>query len=214
MAKLYFNTVLNEELWKKFNISKMENIIILEYAEADEGRIRKFLRGVYNKDKTREANNKEPVEMEVKIQAHYKVRSLKANALMWKLYDLYVYILNNESKSMHKITAEDQYKEDMKLWAPRHKIYCEKESLQYMKISIEKDYGHVEEVKSIKNGTMFQIIFAQTSSFWDSRQMYEHICRLKTRFQELSITNDSMEDLNKLFSDIEAWKQKHQEEII
>ena len=171
MKKLYFRASLDITAYQRHNVRRSENLVIVKYADDWASIIQPWLRECVDANDRRIANGKQPCDLEISIKAHYDDRTVKANALMWVIYDLQAQILNREGKYVRNpITPMELYKEDMEGYAPVHEKYCHPDdaaAIIAFAESGECEYrGHLIErcdlVDSVK------LYFRETSSFWDS----------------------------------------------
>jgi len=208
MARLRFNATLPDvKVWKDHGITSRDDLILLRYTEESRSRVRAELRKITAKNDENFLAGKKQVELDIVIDIAYRPRSLSANALMWSLYALLAQAMDKENKRLDPYTAQELYDRDMQVCAPRHVFFCTHDSLPFFKIVLEKDYGHVVAEKDAENGfTSVEIM--ETSSYWDSKRMSDHIERIMNELESMGITRGANGDVSKIFDDFQAWKEK------
>lgn len=186
MKKLYFRANLDITAYQKHEVKRSENLAIFKYADDWQPIVTAWLRECVDANDRRIANGKQPAELEISIKAHYDDRTVKANALMWVIYDVDCEILNREGKYIqHPITPMELYQQDMEGYAPVHIKICAKEDAEAVIAyaeSGEPEYrGHLILREELPDG-MVRLTFRETSSFWDTAQ---HSTFLEYKLAEL-----------------------------
>jgi hypothetical protein len=204
--KLRFQATFEASEYRKREILRSECLVILKHEPADMERIHKELYKIVAKNDADILAGKEPVKIDVIMDIAYRKRSPEANRLMWMIYTILSDKLNCENGTRDKIAPEDLYEQDMSDWAPRHEIFCKSESLEFFKLVLEREKGHVHSVTE-KDG-MCRIEVWQTSSYWNARQMCEHIDRLLNTLEQMGVIRENNGDLDKIMRDVEEWKAK------
>lgn len=173
MKTLYFRASLDINAYQRHNVKRSENLVITKYADDWANIVQPWLRECVDANDRRIANGKQPCELEISIKAHYDDRTVKANALMWVIYDLQAQILNREGKYIRNpITPMELYKQDMEGYAPTHEKVCD--SIDAAAIiafaeSGECEYrGHLIRSDEIEDTGAVRLEFRETSSFWDT----------------------------------------------
>ena len=171
MKKLYFRASLDITAYQRHNVRRSENLVIVKYADDWSSIVQPWLRECVDANDRRIANGKQPCELEISIKAHYDDRTVKANALMWVIYDLDCEILNREGKYIkNKVTPIELYNQDMIDYAPIHYKICRKEDVPAIIAFAESgdcEYrGHLIYQEELLDG-MVKLTFRETSSFWD-----------------------------------------------
>jgi len=208
MARLRFNATLPDvKTWKDHGITSRDDLVLLRYTEEARKRVREELRKITARNDENFLAGKKQIELDVMIDIAYRPRSLSANALMWALYTLLAQAMDKENKRLDPYTAQELYDRDMEACAPRHVFFCTPESLPFFKIVLEKDYGHVVKEEDVGNG-FISVEIMETSSFWDSKRMSDHIERLMNELESMGITRGANGDVSKIFDDFQAWKEK------
>ena len=188
--------------------------VVLWFQDTARERIRTFEAKIAEWDKEREELDEEPVEIDVTIDYVRKRRSLKANALMWSLYEIIVQALNKELRDRAPITAARLYAEDMQRFA--NKATFSVPAVWGSAIAYEIQYGDRPEyegqrgkvVEQIRRGDELWLTVWRTSSFWNTKEMAEHIDRLLMDIADMGITRYSNGDLDKVFADYEKWRKQ------
>jgi hypothetical protein len=209
MAHLRFNATLPPvEVWKEHLIQKSDRLTLFEYSRDSEQRVSRELRKLNEANKKRFLKGQNPIELDISIDIIYRPRSLRANNLMWGLYEVIAKVMDRENSRVDPFTAEELYQRDMEDCAPRHTVFCAEDSLEFFKMVLEKERGHVKKVDKIENG-FYAIEIWQTSSYWDTRMMYDHINRLMNELETMGVTKENNGDIDKIFSDFEKWKEEN-----
>jgi hypothetical protein len=209
MAHLRFAATLpSVEVWKEHLIQKSDRLTLFEYSKDSEQRVSRELRRLNEANKKRYLKGQNPIELDVSIDIIYRPRSLRANNLMWGLYEIIAKVMDRENSRVDPFTAEELYQRDMEDCAPRHTVFCVEDSLEFFKMVLEKERGHVKKVDKIENG-FYAIEIWQTSSYWDTRMMSDHINRLMNELETMGVTKENNGDIDKIFSDFEKWKEEN-----
>ena len=177
MKKLYFRASLDITAYQRHEVKRSENLVIVKYADDWAQIVQSWLRECVDANDRRIANGKQSCELEISIKAHYDDRTVKANALMWVIYDLQAQILNREGKYIRNpITPMELYNQDMEGYAPVHQKTCMKvdaPAVIAFAESGECEYrGHF--ISQSSHGgydlcnEMVDLTFRETSSFWDT----------------------------------------------
>lgn len=206
MSRLRFSGKLNLEAWRSHGILPDENLILLAYFPEAKARVRKELIALKKKNEELEAQGKESIELDVEINILYKPRSLNANRLMFKLYNVIAEMLNAEAKTMNKITADELYEKDMEDWAAKHQIKCDNISLPFVVEILEQEKGHVK--NKSWDGDNWVLEIWQTSSYWNTKQQSEHIDRLFSTIESMGRNRINNGDLAVIYDDFKKWKKK------
>jgi len=191
--------------YRKRGVMRYDNLIILKHDDDSRERIQKELYKINDKNLVRIAEGKETVELDVVIDINYSERSLSQNALMWKLYDVLAEALNREAGTRYRVSPESLYEEDMKEWAPRHRLYCDKESLPFFKIVLEEERGKIRAVRELPDGK-YEIEVWRTSSYWNTVEMNNHIDRLLNTLEQMGVIAENNGKLDAIMRDIEKWR--------
>ena len=176
MKKLYFRASLDITAYQRHNVKRSENLVITKYADDWAPIVQAWLRECVDANDRRIANGKQPAELEISIKAHYDDRTVKANALMWVIYDLQAQILNREGQYIRNpIKPMELYKQDMEGYAPTHEKSCDTidaAAIIAFAESGECEYrGHLinrEDEKIDTDCFITHLTFRETSSFWDT----------------------------------------------
>jgi hypothetical protein len=205
--KLRFNAHFDVSEYRKRNVMQSECLVILKHDIKEMDRIRNALYQIVERNDKAIASGKEPLDLDVIIEVVNKKRSQEANRLMWLLYGIIADVLNREHGTRERITPEELYEQDMESWAPRHIFTCPEKSLEFFKILLGKDYGKVKNVED--HGGVFSIEVWQTSSYWDTKQMSEHIDRLLNTLEQMGIIRENSGDLDRIMRDVEGWRKSN-----
>jgi len=153
-------------------VKRSENLVITKYADDWAPIVQTWLRECVDANDRRIANGKQACELEITIKAHYDDRTVKANALMWVIYDLQAQILNREGQYIRNpIKPMELYKQDMEGYAPVHEKTCmtiDAPAVIAFAESGDCEYkGHLINREELPDG-MIRLTFRETSSFWDT----------------------------------------------
>lgn len=177
MKKLYFRASLDITAYQRHEVKRSENLVITKYSDDWAPIVQAWLRECVDANDRRIANGKSCCELEITIKAHYDDRTVKANSLMWVIYDLQAQILNREGQYIRNpIKPMELYKQDMEGYAPTHEKVCD--SIDAAAIiafaeSGECEYrGHLIGRASVGGYDLtnekVKLTFRETSSFWDT----------------------------------------------
>lgn len=202
--KLRFQATLDIEEYRKRGVMRSDDLVILKNEPADRERIQKELYKIAAKNDMEREAGRELVKIDVVMDIAYRKRSPEANRLMWMLYTIIAEKLSRENGTRDRITPEELYEQDMADWAPRHEIFCKKDSVQFFKMVLEQEKGHVHSIT--EKGDLCRIEVWQTSSYWNSLQMSEHIDRLLNTLEQMGVIRENNGDLDKIMRDVEEWR--------
>lgn len=187
--------------------------IILWYPDTARERMAELKAKIAEVNADREKNGEEPVEIDVCIDFVRKRRSIRANNLMWALYEIIASALNKENRTRKPITPQDLYNVDMKAYAPKATFPVPTVWAEAIAHEIEHgedpDYeslrGRV--IERIRRGEETILTVWRTSSFWNTKEMAEHIDRILQDIADMGITRERDGGLDAVFEDYEKWKR-------
>ena len=188
MKKLFFRGTVDLEDYRRFVSTNKkglaENVFIGRYDLGYKNIFRAWLQKTFEANDKRVAKGKQPVELEITIKAHYDDRTVKENALLWKIYTNIADILNHENPRL-RVTPQDLYDKDMEDYAYYHEIdvpnHLVSAFILVAEMGEDEIKGHL--VKRIDNGDeTMHLVFQETSSFWDTVRFSELI---KAKIDEL-----------------------------
>lgn len=207
--KLRFQADFDHTEYKKRNVVTSDCLFIAKCRRDEYPRVMTELRKLRDKNIERELAGKEPIDFDVTVNIHYRKRSLDANALMWALYTLMAEAMTRENPTRNPFTAQELYDEDMKQFAPRHYLSCDPASLSFFVMVLEQERGHVKAIHDSEQTGNKVIEIWQTSSYWDTKQMSDHIERLLNTLDDMGISSHTNGDLKKVFDDFEKWRSSN-----
>lgn len=205
--KLRFAATFDANEYRKRGIMQNDCLVILKHDQEDRERIQKELYKIVERNDKAILAGKDQVELDVIIDIAYRKRSSDANRLMWALYTIISEYLNKEQGTRSRITPEELYEQDMVDWAPRHRFVCEEPSLEFFKIVLQEEKGKIKKIET-ENG-ICAIEVWQTSSFWNTKQMAEHIDRLLNTLEQMGIIRENSGDLDRIMRDVDEWRVKN-----
>lgn len=179
MKKLYFRATLDIQDYYKKNIMSGDNLFLCRYSDDWKKIILPYLRYITDINDKRVNDNKNPCVIEITIKPRLDDRTLKENALMWKIYEIQADILNREAQDVkNPVTIQELYDEDMKGYAPVHTKICAVNDEQAIIAFAEQgdcEYrGHL--IDSVHDDDGYATIrFRETSSFWDTAKFSEFL---------------------------------------
>lgn len=136
-------------------------------------------------------------DLEIKIEYHYKKRSLDQNKFMWWLYGVLAREISG-SDFIDKKLVDQLYRNDIYDYADRTEITIKKEYYNKYKT----DYRFIEnELPIAHNGilTHYKLIVIESSSHFNIIQMANWITMLINRLAEIGITDKhAVEIFNKI----------------
>jgi hypothetical protein len=185
-----------------------ECLVILKHQASDRERIQKELYRIVEKNDKNIVAGKDPVELDVVIDIAYRERSPEANRLMWSLYNVLAEIMNRENKTrMSPYTAQELHDEDMVNFAPKHVVFCKVEAKEFFIEILNAERGDVKRVQT--KGERCAIEVWQTTRFWNTFQISEHIQRLLNTLEDMHVTKNNNGDIDAVFKDFEKWRAKN-----
>ena len=204
--KLRFAATFDPNEYRKRGILQRDCLVIMKHAAEDRERVQKELYKIVAKNDEAISRGKGLIELDVIIDIAYRKRSADANRLMWALYTIIADALNREQGTRTRTTPEELYEQDMIDWAPRHVFSCDESSLEFFKIVLQQERGQIKNVE-IKAGRAIIEVW-QTSSFWNTKQMAEHIDRLLNTLEQMGIIRENSGDLDRIMRDVEDWRKR------
>jgi hypothetical protein len=204
--KLRFAATFDPNEYRKRGILQRDCLVIMKHAAEDRERIQKELYKIVAKNDEAISRGKDLIELDVIIDIAYRKRSADANRLMWALYTIIADALNREQGTRNRITPEELYEQDMVDWAPRHRFVCEEPSLEFFKIVLQEEKGKIKKIETEKGICSIEVW--QTSSFWNTKQMAEHIDRLLNTLEQMGIIRENSGDLDRIMKDVEDWRKR------
>jgi len=203
--KLRFAATFDANEYRKRGILQRDCLVILKHLEEDRERIQRELYRIVEKNDAAIVSGKPPVELDVVIDIAYRKRSADANRLMWALYTIIAEVINREQGTRNRVTPEELYEQDMVDWAPRHRFVCEESSLEFFKIVLQEEKGKIKSIDT-KDGTCAIEVW-QTSSFWNTKQMAEHIDRLLNTLEQMGVIRENDGNLDRIMRDVDDWRK-------
>lgn len=204
--KLRFAATFDPNEYRKRGILQRDCLVILKHADEDRERVQKELYKIVAKNDEAISRGKDLIDLDVIIDIAYRKRSADANRLMWALYTIIADALNREQGTRNRITPEELYEQDMVDWAPRHRFVCEEPSLEFFKIVLQEEKGKIKKIETEKGICSIEVW--QTSSFWNTKQMAEHIDRLLNTLEQMGIIRENSGDLDRIMRDVEDWRKR------
>lgn len=204
--RLRFSATFDPNEYRKRGILQRDCLVILKHAAEDRERVQKELYKIVAKNDEAISRGKDIIGLDVIIDIAYRKRSADANRLMWALYTIIADALNREQGTRNRITPEELYEQDMVDWAPRHRFVCEEPSLEFFKIVLQEEKGKIKKIETEKGICSIEVW--QTSSFWNTKQMAEHIDRLLNTLEQMGIIRENSGDLDRIMKDVEDWRKR------
>lgn len=204
--RLRFSATFDPNEYRKRGILQRDCLVILKHAAEDRERVQKELYKIVAKNDEAILRGKDIIGLDVIIDIAYRKRSADANRLMWALYTIIADALNREQGTRNRITPEELYEQDMVDWAPRHRFVCEEPSLEFFKIVLQEEKGKIKKIETEKGICSIEVW--QTSSFWNTKQMAEHIDRLLNTLEQMGIIRENSGDLDRIMKDVEDWRKR------
>lgn len=211
MAKLRFQGFLLKEEYTKRNVLRSDDLVIIKHDRSDRERIQKELYSIIAKNDERVARGGEPIELDIVISVKYAHRSVKANNLMWLIYDIQADILNKEAKAVKKITRDELYRNDMNDYAPVNEKVVMKEFASAIIAFAEHDpdcefRGHLIDKQDVGDD-MVRLRFHQTSSFWNTAEMASFIDAKLIELEQMGRDRYGDGDVQQIIRDFNKWKE-------
>lgn len=204
--RLRFSASFDPNEYRKRGILQRDCLVILKHAAEDRERVQRELYKIVAKNDEAISRGKDLIDLDVIIDIAYRKRSVDANRLMWALYTIIADALNREQGTRNRITPEELYEQDMVDWAPRHRFVCEEPSLEFFKIVLQEEKGKIKKIETEKGICSIEVW--QTSSFWNTKQMAEHIDRLLNTLEQMGIIRENSGDLDRIMKDVEDWRKR------
>lgn len=204
--RLRFSATFDPNEYRKRGILQRDCLVILKHAAEDRERVQRELYKIVAKNDEAISRGKDIIGLDVIIDIAYRKRSADANRLMWAIYTIIADALNREQGTRNRITPEELYEQDMVDWAPRHRFVCEEPSLEFFKIVLQEEKGKIKKIETEKGICSIEVW--QTSSFWNTKQMAEHIDRLLNTLEQMGIIRENSGDLDRIMKDVEDWRKR------
>ena len=181
---LKFPATFNVKDYLDHNITKADDLLCIRYDSAYRDKIRAEMRKINEKNGKNIADGKEPVQLDVTVDIHYKKRSLDQNAWMWKAHEIEANIVNGRKSAWtdsqkvkwrvaETVTPEMIHESYMEQYAPRGSIEVEPGFVSAVRQMITESMGRVikEEWLADKQKMCFEIW--KTSSYMNVREFCE-----------------------------------------
>lgn len=188
--------------------AKGKRVLPLAFQEVAQHRITKELNRFAAYNARREGKELEPVPLDVEISIYYNKRSIKANNLMWALYDIIADVLGAEDKSIEKRDAEWYYRRDMEKLAPEIKMLCPYEDHITYRTALMQSFGYItnEEKINDRNGKPWmRFTTRRTTSFWNALEMTKHIEGMIQDLKDMGVTEETNGDAGFWFPKVVEW---------
>jgi hypothetical protein len=179
MKKLFFRGSIEYQDYIDHDVTGSDDLVILRYPADWRPVVRQWLRSTVDTNAARAADGKQPCMLEVTIKPRLQDRTVKMNALMWKLYEIQCDIINRERRRVGgDVTPRELYEIDMTDYGTMHYKTChasEKPAVVAFAESGEPEYrGHL--VTEVEQGNGLVCLgFRETSSFWDISKMSDFL---------------------------------------
>jgi hypothetical protein len=211
--KVRFTANFLPSLYRSFGIKNSDRLFLVQCKQDEYARLYEELKKLAGKVEENRIAGKDDIDLDITVDILYRKRSLEANALMWALYTLIAEALNRENKTRKPVTPQELYDEDMAVVAPKHRIECRAESVNFFTDILSRERGRIREITDHPEMEGWKVIEVwQTSSFWNTSQMSVHIERLLNTLDDMKITQHTNGDLKKVFDDFTEWRKKNADE--
>lgn len=184
------------EYYRKFKIRKNENILILKYPEKYSKDVIKFDDFCFRKNIELLKTAGRELKITISLNADSE-RSIKSNALLWKIYVIFSKAINLEIDFNHKsefTTPRSLYDIDMEDYAVRKTITVSND-IKDIIIAIAESgenknlSGHLEKTKKLDNN-LIALTFMRTSSYWTQSEFSFFIDMKLRELKEFKMNNE------------------------
>lgn len=188
---LKFPATLDVSDYKQHNITKFDDLFCIRYDPAYRDKVRAELRKVNEKNEANKASGKEPVQLDVVIDIHYKKRSLDQNSWLWMAHELEARMVNTKDQTWRDehgitwykpgaITSEEIHESYMERFAPRATILVDPDNVEYLRRMLTETTGRVVSETWIPQIGKMEFIIWKTSSYMNVAEF----CQLAEKVKE------------------------------
>ena len=181
---LRFPATLDIKDYKDHNITKSDDLLCVRYDSAYRDKVRAELRKINEKNAKNMADGKEPVELDITVDIHYKKRSLDQNAWLWRAHEIEANIVNGTKsawtdsqkirwRTAESITPEMIHSDYMEQYARRGYIEVEPGFVDEVRKMVNESMGRVMKEQWLPDKQKMQFEIWRTSSYMDVREFCE-----------------------------------------
>lgn len=212
---LKFPATLNVLDYKDHNITKSDDLLCVRYDSAYRDKIRAELRKINEKNAKNLSDGKEPVELDITVDIHYKKRSLDANRWMWAIHDLEARIINGKGMAGQNangtkwvesgaVTPEMIHDDYLQQYAKKYFIYAQAGMVNAMREVIAENMGRILEEKWLEDRQEMMFTVWKTSRFMTASEFYEFSEHIKAQLLSYGIDIDHASDFSSLMDERET----------
>jgi hypothetical protein len=217
--RLHFPATLDLKEYNRLGITKGDDLLILSYPEVYRDKIRAEMRKIVEKNAKNAASGKEPVELDVNIDIHYKKRSLDQNAWLWEAHTLEANIVNGHKsawtddqkikwREAGSVTPEIIHEDYLERFAPRGIIDVQPGMVDAVRQMVNETMGRVVDEKWIPENQVMRFTVWKTSSYMNVAEFCQLSERVKEQMISYGINLDDAVDWNNLMIDLEGVKSR------
>jgi len=212
---LRFPAFLDLKEYQRLGVTKSDDLLILKYSEVYRDKIRAEMRKIVEKNAKNAETGKEPVELDITVDIHYKKRSLDANRWMWAIHDLEARIINGKGMAGKNangtrwieagaVTPEMIHDDYLQQYAKKYFIYAQAGMVNAMREVIAENMGRILEEKWLEDRQEMMFTVWKTSRFMTASEFYEFSEHIKAQLLSYGIDLDNASDFKNLMDERET----------
>ena len=213
---LKFTATFDVEDYKKHNVTKKDDILLLRYAEVARDKVRRELRKIVDKNNKNRDMGKEPVSIDVNMDIHYSKRSLDQNAWLWMAHTLEAAIVNNKRLSGEaiqwntpdEVTPQMIHDDYLERYAPRATVFVDAGNVDYLRKALTETAGRIMKETWHSDTQKMEMEIWKTSHYFNVREFCEFAEHIEDSLLSYGITLDNSTDYKNLIEDLQTLKNK------
>lgn len=221
--RLNFPATLDVKDYNDHNITKFDDLFCIRYDSAYRDKIRAELRKITEKNAKNLNDGKEPVQLDVTVDIHYKKRSLDQNAWLWRAHEIEANIVNGRKSAWtdsqkirwrvaESITPEMIHDLYMEQYARRGYIEVEPGFVDAVRKMVNESMGRVMKEEWLPDKQKMQFEIWRTSSYMDVREFCELADHVVENLLAYGIDLNSAVDYEALSVDLQEIKNEADKE--
>ena len=216
---LKFPATLDVSDYKQHNITKFDDLFCIRYDSAYRDKIRSELRKINEKNAKNLSDGKEPVQLDIEVNIHYRGRSLDQNRWLWRAHEIEANIVNGRKsawtdsqkirwRTAESITPEMIHDSYMEQYARRGYIEVEPGFVDAVRKMVNESMGRVMKEEWLPDKQKMQFEIWRTSSYMDVREFCELADHIVENLLAYGVDLNSAVDYEALSVDLQEIKNE------
>ena len=219
---LKFTATFSLDDYKKHNVTKSDDLLLLRYNYEYREKVRRELRKIVAKNEKNLANGKDPVQIVADLNIFYAHRSLDQNRWLWLAHTLEAAIVNNKRLSGEliqwntpdEVTPQMIHDDYLERFAPHATIFVDASNVDYLRKALSETAGRIMKETWHSDTQKMEFLIWKTSSYFDVREFCEFAEHIEESLLSYGITLDNSVDYKNLMEDLQSIKNKSQKEAV